>query len=180
MHIASSRMEYENRPVVAFFGGSMASVNSFAASNVFQAASLCVESGYRIAVGSGPGIAQSVREGAYFGAYKKLTKEEASKVIVPFDYSSLEARNEQMKGFDAFIACPGGYGTLFEVALVLRLIEKGEMPKKPVFICGPLGQTLDHFLIGAMKSEVIAPQSRSFYSPVSWPIEAASRLCHSR
>ena len=158
----------------------MTPANSFTASNAFQAAELCAEMGWRIAVGEGPGIAKAVREGAYYGAIKRLNEEEAAELIVPLVYDSLEARSQQFKQFDAFVACPGGYGTLFEVSLVINLMQRGEMARKPLFVCGSFGQALDRLAANAVKAKLINHRPDLLYSSVSWPPDAASRLCHSK
>lgn len=145
------------KPLVAFFGASKAKSRTFLYSDTLDAARICVENGWRVVTGGGPGLMEAANQGALIGAIQGRTvSAREGNLEISLGYSlglsSEESLNEfvqeetkcqtvfeRLEKFtecDGFIACSGGYGTLLEVFAVIELMELGQMPLKPLILCG--------------------------------------------
>ena len=190
---------YMRRPIVAFFGSSREPHDSFLYSQVQQAALYCAEHGFRIATGGGPGLMEAANEGAQAGALQYLGEydlEESNLVSLGYsidleneeepnefvgqetEHKTFFTRLEQFMECDAFIACPGGWGTLLETLMVIQLLQAKHMEHKPLYICGRgIGNALAHFQGDAVQRKFIDANEGPFYKRMDWPIEAAIHLC---
>ncbi|MFT7121027.1 MAG: hypothetical protein ACJAZ9_001205 [Neolewinella sp.] len=106
-----------------------------------------VKEGYGVITGGGPGIMEAGNKGAFLekGASIGLN------IDLPFETSSNEFVDADkdidfryffvrkvmfVKYAQAFICCPGGFGTMDELFEVLTLIQTGKISKVPVMLVG--------------------------------------------
>ena len=108
---------------------------------------ILVREGYGVITGGGPGIMEAGNKGAFLenGASIGLN------IDLPFETSSNQYidgdKNIDFRYFfvrkvmfvkyaQAFVCCPGGFGTLDELFEVLTLIQTGKITKVPVILVG--------------------------------------------
>jgi len=110
-----------------------------------ESSQLLVERGYQVISGGGPGIMKAAIEGACAAGGKSV----ALNISLPFEGNVLP-QDKISLNFDyfmtrklafsifcnAFIAMPGGFGTLDELFEMLTLIQTRKMRMKPIFLFG--------------------------------------------
>lgn len=105
----------------------------------------CTQNGYGVISGGGPGIMEAVN----FGAYETDQISVGLKIQLPFEAKENDYIDELvdcryfftrkvffLKYSQAFVAFPGGFGTLDELFETLTLIQTGHMRKVPVVLVG--------------------------------------------
>lgn len=103
------------------------------------------ETGMAVITGGGPGIMGGGNEGAYkaggesIGFTIKLPMEQTSNPFltheVPF-YYFFTRKVSMTFAADAFLAFPGGFGTMDEIFEILTLVQTGKMEKLPIILVG--------------------------------------------
>lgn len=110
-----------------------------------ESSQLLAEHGYQIISGGGPGLMKAAIEGACAAGVKSV----ALNISLPFEDNVLP-HDKISLNFDyfmtrklafsvycnAFIAMPGGFGTLDEVFEMLTLMQTRKMRMKPIFLFG--------------------------------------------
>lgn len=110
-----------------------------------ESSRLLAERGYQIISGGGPGIMKAAIEGACAAGVKSV----ALNISLPFEDNVLP-HDKISLNFDyfmtrklafsvycnAFIAMPGGFGTLDEMFEMLTLMQTRKMRMKPIFLFG--------------------------------------------
>lgn len=122
---------------------------------------LTSELGLTIATGGGPGVMEAANRGSYEA---DKTKSISMAIELPHEQEVNQYTSEhQMFRFfftrkvimtyatDAFIVCPGGYGTLNEFFEILTLVQTRKMPAVPIILFGkafwePLKEYIDKTL----------------------------------
>tara|TARA_B100001287_G_scaffold250208_1_gene230587 strand:- start:4102 stop:4770 length:669 start_codon:yes stop_codon:yes gene_type:complete len=108
-------------------------------------AELCTEKGYGVISGGGPGIMEAVN----LGAHETDMPSVGLTIQLPFEAKPNAYIDELvdcryfftrkvffLKYSQAFVALPGGFGTLDELFETLTLIQTGHMRKVPVVLVG--------------------------------------------
>ncbi|OAV45601.1 TIGR00730 family Rossman fold protein [Lewinella sp. 4G2] len=106
-----------------------------------------VREGYGVITGGGPGIMEAGNKGAHLekgasiGLNIELPFEASSNKYVDLDknidFRYFFVRKVMfVKYAQAFVCCPGGFGTLDELFEVLTLIQTGKITKVPVILVG--------------------------------------------
>jgi len=173
---------------VAMFG----SARPLPSSRIYQqsrdAAHQLVKAGWRVATGGGPGLMQACNEGALaacsegvcslgYSIYLPFEAETNAAVQEDTHHKTFFTRLEQFAEADAFIALPGGWGTLLEIVTVIQLLQVKHMDPKPLITVGGdwfLG--LERFDLSLKKSGYVGQDERDFWHPVKTPGEAAKYL----
>ncbi len=148
-------------PCVTVFGSARFKEDHRYYSMARSVGALLAESGFTVMTGGGPGIMEAANRGAReaggrsIGCNIKLPHEQAPNpyldIMVEFDHFFV--RKVMLAKYSyAFIAMPGGYGTLDEVFEALTLIQTGKMPGFPVVLCG-----LDYWepLVNAIRDRLL-------------------------
>lgn len=102
------------------------------------------EAGYRVVNGGGPGLMHEVLKGAkdaggatFSVQLGKHEREQSPFADESVHFKRLRPRQDELLTHgDAFIALPGGIGTLYEVLEILALKNTGELRTHPLILLG--------------------------------------------
>ena len=152
------------------------------------AAELLVKNGWTVATGGGPGLMEAANKGA-----KKVCEEGVCSlgysIFLPFEaetnkhvqedhhHKNFFTRLEEFATCDAFIALPGGWGTLLEILTVVQLLQVNHMEPRPLILVGT-----ENFLIMEKadlmlkKSGYVGVDEGPFWEIAKNPMEAARML----
>ncbi len=136
--------QYKDVKKVSIFGSARTSDSDPEYILAKETGKLLAEKGYYVITGAGPGIMKAGHEGAgvekSFGLNVELPFETGSNHIIEGDDKNImfdhffTRKVTFVRESDAFIACPGGFGTLDELFEVLTLMQTGITPKVPVVL----------------------------------------------
>ena len=132
-------------PCISIFGSARTDSLHKYYKQAAEVAYLCTQNGYGVISGGGPGIMEAVN----FGAYETDQISVGLKIQLPFEAKENDYIDELvdcryfftrkvffLKYSQAFVAFPGGFGTLDELFETLTLIQTGHMRKVPVVLVG--------------------------------------------
>lgn len=134
-------------PCVAIFGSARVKEDHPHYQLASRIAKALVEEGFGVITGGGPGIMEAANKGAYenkgvsVGLNIHLPFEQSNNSYIDFD-KNLQHRYffvrkvMFVKYAQAFIAMPGGFGTLDELFEVLTLTQTGRIHKVPIILVG--------------------------------------------
>jgi uncharacterized protein (TIGR00730 family) len=125
---------------------------------------LVEECGMTIATGGGPGIMEAANHGAYDADPKKSIamaiklpmEQQINKYATDYQIFKYFFTRKVMMSYvcDAFIACPGGYGTFDELFGVLTLQQTSKADRTPVILFGTdFWAPVFDFIVGTMKEK---------------------------
>lgn len=119
-----------------------------------EAARFLAENGWTIATGGGPGLMEAANIGAE-STCKGGTCSLGYSIFLPFEAETNPAVQvdshhrdffTRLKQFtddcDAFIALPGGVGTMLEILTVVQLLQVGHMKNKPLVLVGRMWEEI--------------------------------------
>ncbi len=135
----------EVRPAVSIFGSARIRPGTFWYERTVEVARLLSDSGFAVISGGGPGIMEAANKGAYDGKSASV----GLNIQLPFESSGNPYQDISLtfrhffarkvafaKYASAFIATPGGFGTLDELMEVLTLIQTKMGRRIPVILMG--------------------------------------------
>jgi uncharacterized protein (TIGR00730 family) len=137
----------EMGPCVSIFGSARTKPNHQYYKTAVDIARLLTEAGYGVITGGGPGIMEAGNKGAHLyggrsvGLNINLPFEQGSNQYVDLD-ANLEFRYffvrkvMFVKYAQAFVALPGGFGTMDELFEVLTLVQTKKITTVPVVLVG--------------------------------------------
>jgi uncharacterized protein (TIGR00730 family) len=150
------------RPAVSIFGSARIKPGAFWYERTVELAELLSNSGFAVISGGGPGIMEAANKGAFAGKSASV----GLNIQLPFETSgnpyqdiSLSFRHffarkvAFAKYASAFIATPGGFGTLDELMEVLTLIQTKMGRRIPVIL---MGRSFWQGLIDWMQATLVA------------------------
>lgn len=131
------------KPAVSVFGSARVSEKHAAYQQAQQVTELLSNAGFSIISGGGPGVMEAANRGAAAGKSASiglnisLPREQVANkyqnVSLYFDH--FFARKVMfVKYAAAYVVCPGGFGTLDELAEMLTLLQTGKTPRIPVIL----------------------------------------------
>lgn len=134
-------------PCVSIFGSARTKPDHKYYKLATEIGRLLVREGYGVITGGGPGIMEAGNKGAHLekgasiGLNIDLPFETSSNPYVDhdkdIDFRYFFVRKVMfVKYAQAFICCPGGFGTMDELFEVLTLIQTGKISKVPVVLVG--------------------------------------------
>lgn len=132
-------------PAVSIFGGARIKPDSVYYHETYKLAALLAEASFAVISGGGPGIMEAANKGAHsvggvsIGLNIVLPHEQMGNpyqtIGTPFHYFP-SRKTTFVAVSDAFVALPGGFGTLDELFEVLTLIQTGKNKAAPVVLVG--------------------------------------------
>jgi uncharacterized protein (TIGR00730 family) len=135
----------ELAPCISVFGSARTKPGDKYYDEAVKLSQLITENGYGIITGGGPGI----MEAANLGAYEKEGKSIGLQIELPFETSANKYIDKLvscryfftrkvffLKYSQAFVAFPGGYGTLDELFETITLVQTGHMRPVPIVLIG--------------------------------------------
>jgi uncharacterized protein (TIGR00730 family) len=141
--VEASEKLAEIRPAVSIFGSARIKAdNPYYAKTVALARALS-EAGFSVISGGGPGIMEAANKGAFDGPSPSV----GLNILLPHEQHGNPYQNISVtfrhffprkvafaKYANAFVAMPGGFGTLDELTEVLTLIQTGKCRPMPVIL----------------------------------------------
>lgn len=135
----------ELEPCISIFGSARTNPEDKYYKEATKLSRLIVENGYGVITGGGPGI----MEAGNLGAKEAKGVSVGLKIELPFEASANEYIDKLvscryfftrkvffLKYSQAFVAFPGGYGTLDELFETLTLVQTGHMRSVPIILVG--------------------------------------------
>lgn len=135
----------ELKPCISVFGSARTKPEDKYYKEAVKLSELIVKNGYGVITGGGPGI----MEAANLGAYDKGDKSIGLQIELPFEASANEYIDKLvtcryfftrkvffLKYSQAFVALPGGFGTLDEIFETITLVQTGHMRPVPIVLIG--------------------------------------------
>jgi uncharacterized protein (TIGR00730 family) len=132
-------------PCISVFGSARTKPEDKYYKEAVKLSELIVKNGYGVITGGGPGI----MEAANLGAYDKGDKSIGLQIELPFEASANEYIDKLvtcryfftrkvffLKYSQAFVALPGGFGTLDEIFETITLVQTGHMRPVPIVLIG--------------------------------------------
>ncbi len=133
------------RPAVSIFGSARIRAGMFWYERAVELARMLSDSGFAVISGGGPGIMEGANQGAFAGKSASV----GLNIQLPFEQSGNAYQNISLtfrhffarkvafaKYASAFVALPGGFGTLDELFEVLTLIQTRMGRRIPVILMG--------------------------------------------
>ena len=135
----------ELAPCISVFGSARTNKDDKYYKEAVKLSELIVKNGYGVITGGGPGI----MEAGNLGAYNKDGKSIGLQIELPFEATANEYIDKLvtcryfftrkvffLKYSQAFVAFPGGFGTLDELFETLTLVQTGHMRPVPIVLVG--------------------------------------------
>ena len=135
----------ELAPCISVFGSARTNPEDKYYKEAIKLSELITKNGYGVITGGGPGI----MEAANIGAYDKDGKSIGLQIELPFETSANKYIDQLvscryfftrkvffLKYSQAFVAFPGGYGTLDELFETMTLVQTGHMRPVPIVLVG--------------------------------------------
>ncbi len=134
-------------PCVSIFGSARTKPDHHFYKLTVELAQLLTEEGYGVITGGGPGIMEAANKGAHLSNGPSV----GLNIDLPFEQSSNEFVDHDkdinfryffvrkvmfVKYAQAFVGCPGGFGTMDELFEVLTLIQTKKITPVPVILLG--------------------------------------------
>lgn len=171
---------------VAMFGSARPTDTHPVYRETVQAARLLADNGWTIATGGGPGLMEAANVGAE-GACRGGTCSLGYSIYLPFESETNAAVQRdshhdnfftRLKQFtddcDAFIALPGGVGTMLEILTVVQLLQVGHMKNKPLVLVGPMWDSIMHYSMNQFwVNRYVSDNEQSFWYNRPTPLSAA-------
>jgi uncharacterized protein (TIGR00730 family) len=178
---------YANESKVTIFGSARVQRDDPLYIQTVAVARALAERGWMVVTGAGPGLMEAGMEGAgrehAIGVLIRLPFESGANEVIAGDPKLTEMKYfftrklMLMKESDAFVALPGGYGTLDETFELLTLMQTGKAVPAPVVLLempgGTYWQGLERWLHDDVaRHGLISPNDASLYK-VTDSVEAA-------
>ena len=147
---------------VTVFGSSRLSAHTPAYRDALRLGQLLAEAGYTLCTGGYSGVMEAVSRGAVQAGGRAIgvtvtswaTRHRPNRwVTEEVAAPDLFQRIARMIAADAYVAMPGGLGTLGEVALTWNLFQTHSIPRRPFVLVGPAWRAVLECLPAAVRIE---------------------------
>ena len=133
------------KPSVSVFGSARTAVDHPNYKLAEDISRVLSDAGFAVVSGGGPGIMEAANKGAYAGKSPSIglnIQLPAEQSGNPYQNISLNFRHffsrkvMFVKYASAYVVCPGGFGTLDELAEILTLVQTGKTRRIPIILVG--------------------------------------------
>lgn len=131
------------KPSVSIFGSARTPPDHPYYKLTEEIARLLSDSGFSVVSGGGPGLMEAANKGAYAGHSPSI----GLNIVLPNEQSGNPYQNISLrfnhffsrkvmfvKYASAYVVCPGGFGTLDELAEILTLVQTGKTRRIPIIL----------------------------------------------
>lgn len=151
----------------------------------YKTGKLLANAGFATVTGGGPGLMNETMRGAFENSGKTIGirlkipgrshSEYATEHLV---FDALNPRQEKLLALgDAFVSLPGGIGTIYEIAAVLALKRKGEIPEeKPLILIDEYFAPYKKMMENMVEEGFLNHDFREYFQYVKTPEEAITIL----
>jgi uncharacterized protein (TIGR00730 family) len=175
------------RPAVSIFGSARIKPGTFWYERTVEVARLLSDSGFAVISGGGPGIMEAANKGAFQGKSASI----GLNIQLPFESSGNEFQNVSLsfrhffarkvafaKYASAFVATPGGFGTLDELMEVLTLIQTKMGRRIPVILMGTAFWTglIDWMRSTLVGDGMISPEDMELLRVIDEPLAVVDAI----
>ena len=175
------------RPIVALFGSARPQPTDPIYQEVERQAALLTDAGWQIATGGGPGLMEAANKAAVqhctdgvcslgYSIYLPFEATTNDHVQQDTHHDTFFTRLDQFCKCDAFIANPGGIGTLLEILMVAQL-NQVDLMDKPLSLVGEAWKSImdnAHDLL--LRDGYISPGDNTCWTYAQTPVNAALEL----
>ena len=181
-------LEAATTKTVAMFGSARPLPSDRIYKQSKQAAAMLAKAGWTVATGGGPGLMRACNEGALENCQKEVCSLGYS-IYLPFEaetnpavqhdthHKTFFTRLEQFSQCDAFIALPGGYGTMLEILTVVQLLQVEHIKPVPLILVGEEWHALMRRSEFTLKqSGYVSDYEKDFWTYAIDPVQAAEQL----
>ncbi len=176
-------------PAVSIFGSARSKPGTVEYDKAYQIAKLLAEKGYTVISGGGGGVMEAANKGAAEGGGTSV----GLNIELPFEqqpnpYSNLSLHFRYffvrkvmfVKYAQAYVVCPGGFGTLDELMESLTLIQTKKIKPFPVILVdssywNPL---LDFIKNVLLERGMISPEDLDLFRVMDDPEEVVKEISH--
>lgn len=140
---------YDLGPSVGVFGSARMKEDNPWYTEAFKFGKLMSATGFNVITGGGPGVMEAVNKGVKQNTHPNCGKSIGIGIELPFEQGMNEYLDTEMecryffirkvliiKYAQAFVAFPGGIGTLDEIFETITLAQTGQVPKYPIILMG--------------------------------------------
>jgi uncharacterized protein (TIGR00730 family) len=175
------------KPAVSIFGSARIDEKSIDYQKAREIARLLSDAGFAIISGGGPGIMEAANRGGMegksvsVGLNIELPKEQTPNAYqnLSLNFSHFFTRKVMfVKYAAAYVVCPGGFGTLDEMAEMLTLSQTGKTPRIPVILINRVfwQPLLDWFKHSLCENNMIAKEDLQLFTVVDEPQQAVDEI----
>lgn len=175
---------------VALFGSARPTPEQAIYQETVEAAKLLAQNGWQIATGGGPGLMEAANIGARSGCEGStcslgysiyLCNELCTNSAVQVDshHDNFFTRLKQFTDdCHAFVALPGGVGTMLEILTVAQLLQVGHMEAKPLILVGPMWRKVMSYTAAHLHANDFISEfdKEGLWQYARTPVEAAQML----
>lgn len=132
-------------PAVSVFGSARVSRESPYYEQCVALSAALAHAGFAVIAGGGPGIMEAANKGAFqaggtsvglnIALPHEANNNEYQTISLMFEYFNSRKATFFMHSF-AYVALPGGFGTLDELFEALTLVQTGKVPPAPIILMG--------------------------------------------
>jgi uncharacterized protein (TIGR00730 family) len=185
--VEASEKLAEIRPAVSIFGSARTKPDSPYYVKTVELARLLSEAGFSVISGGGPGIMEAANKGAFDGPSPSV----GLNILLPHEQTGNPYQNISVtfrhffprkvafaKYANAFVAMPGGMGTLDELTEVLTLIQTGKCRRIPVILMESQfwNGMLDWFRTTLISEGVISPKDLDLIKVIDDPAQVVEAI----
>ena len=173
---------------VAMFGSARTKSISPLYKGTTDAAKLLVKKGWTVATGGGPGLMEAANLGAKsvcedgvcslgYSIFLPFEAETNEHVQEDHHHKNFFTRLEEFATCDAFIALPGGYGTILEIMTVVQLLQVNHIGPRPLILVGAENLIImERMELMLKKSGYVGIDEGPYWDIAKNPMEAARLL----
>ena len=172
-------------PAVSIFGSARTAPDTVHYQKAYDIAALFVKKGFGVITGGGPGVMEAANRGAYDAGGISI----GLNITLPFEqvpnpYATTQIEFNYffvrkvmfIKYAQAYIAIPGGFGTMDELFEALTLIQTNRIKPFPVILVGTdfWGGLLDWIKERLIADKMISPENLDIFHVLDDPEEVVA------